>query len=323
MRIFAAIPFALFLFSGSAFGWGCEGHQMVALIAHAHLTPEAAQAVDNLLRNNPIDAAVNRYCKDRPADPMADASTWADDVRATEKNGPWHYIDIPLAFHQTATADVMMWCPPIGPAIGTNDRTGCVVNALQYEWTILRQNATQAATRAKALRYVIHFVGDLHQPLHTTDNNDRGGNCTVINFFSDAQATNLHSIWDTKIIQRELAEKKMTQEKYAEDLDRRFSKRWEDWGTAKTGIAEWVWEGHRVATEVTYGDLKPAISVEDPDQPTDCDEEKARVAALHIAISGAYFDRSVPATEEQLVKAGYRLASILNQTFTPPEAKKN
>jgi hypothetical protein len=169
---------------------------------------------------------------------------------------------------------------------------------------------------------VIHFVEDLHQPLHTTDNDDQGGNCTVIGFFSDEKPTNLHSIWDTRLIQRELAEKKMTQEQYAADLDRRFAGRWNDWGTSQTGIAEWVWEGHKLAADVVYGDLKPAIPVEDPDQPTDCDAEKARVAALHINVSGAYFDQSMPVVDEQLAKAGYRLAAILNQTFAPADAKK-
>src|SRR5277367_4546306 len=100
MRTLLVVILALPILSAPAFGWGCEGHQMIALIARAHLTPEASAAVDNLLRNNPIDDAVKRFCKDRPADLMADSSTWADDVRTTEKTGPWHYVDIPLAFHQ-------------------------------------------------------------------------------------------------------------------------------------------------------------------------------------------------------------------------------
>jgi len=65
-----------------AFGWGCEGHQMIALIARAHLTPVASAQVDRLLAAVPIDPGLNSYCKDRPADPMADAATWADDIRA-------------------------------------------------------------------------------------------------------------------------------------------------------------------------------------------------------------------------------------------------
>jgi hypothetical protein len=322
MRVFFAVIFALPLLSGPAFGWGCDGHQIIALIARAHLTPEASAGVDKMLRDNPIDPALDRFCKDRSADIMADVSTWADDVRNGEKNGPWHQMDIPRGFRQTATADVMMWCPPIGRTPDGTGWTGCVINALQYQWTILRQKAAAPATRAKALRYVIHFASDLHQPLHTTDNDDLGGNCTVIAFFSEAQPSNLHSIWDSKIIQREFVLNNTTRDKYAADLDRRFSGRWDDWGTSKTGIAEWVWEGHRLATDVTYGALKPSIPVEDPDVPTDCDAEKARVAALHIAVSDEYFKKSAPVIEEQLAKAGYRLAAILNQTFAPADGKK-
>ena len=73
---------------------------------------------------------------------MADASTWADDVRTTEKNGPWHQMDIPLSVRQTATSDVMTWCPPIGRTTDGKGWTGCVIDALQYELGILRQKAT-------------------------------------------------------------------------------------------------------------------------------------------------------------------------------------
>src|SRR4051812_43590773 len=94
LRVFFLAP-AFFVFAPSAFGWGCEGHQMVALIARARLTPGVSAAVNELLRSVPIDAALKRYCQDRPNDPMADASTWADDVRNDEKTGEWHYVDIP------------------------------------------------------------------------------------------------------------------------------------------------------------------------------------------------------------------------------------
>src|SRR5580658_603252 len=109
MRIAIAALF-LPLFANSAFGWGCEGHQIIALIARAHLTPTASNVVDQLLRENPIDPALNRFCRDRPNDLMADSATWADDARNIEKTAEWHYIDIPLAVH--ADPDAMQWCKP-------------------------------------------------------------------------------------------------------------------------------------------------------------------------------------------------------------------
>ena len=87
---------------------------MIALIARAHLTPEASAAVDQLLRENPIDPTLNRFCKDRPADLMADSATWADDARNIEKTGEWHYIDIPLAIDTRCGSRKR--CPEMVPA---------------------------------------------------------------------------------------------------------------------------------------------------------------------------------------------------------------
>src|SRR5580692_2679659 len=135
MRIAFSLLAALPMLSGSAFGWGCEGHQMIALIARAHLTPAASTAVDRLLRASPIDPVLNRFCKDRPNDPMADSATWADDARNIEKTAEWHYIDIPLAIHTgtVPAGDAMKWCPPL-----SDGRPGCIATAIDYEWAILR-----------------------------------------------------------------------------------------------------------------------------------------------------------------------------------------
>src|SRR5580658_3704575 len=84
MRIAIAALF-LPLFANSAFGWGCEGHQIIALIARAHLTPTASNVVDQLLRENPIDPALNRFCKDRPNDLMADSATWPTILKISKR----------------------------------------------------------------------------------------------------------------------------------------------------------------------------------------------------------------------------------------------
>ena len=132
--LIAAIP----LLSVSAFGWGCEGHQMVALIARAHLTPAASKAVDQLLRDNPIDPALSRFCTDRPSDLMADSATWADDARTIEKTADWHFIDIPLAVPADPANEqaAMKWCKP-----AAGGKPGCIVSAIDYEWAILRDTS--------------------------------------------------------------------------------------------------------------------------------------------------------------------------------------
>jgi hypothetical protein len=299
---------------------------MIALIARSHLTPEASTAVDQLLRENPIDPTLNRFCKDRPADLMADSATWADDARNIEKTGEWHYIDIPLAIDTGAVpeSDALKWCPPL-----TDGRPGCIVTAIDYEWGILRDVKQTGAARAKALRYLIHFLGDLSQPLHATDNHDRGGNCTAIRFFpttnpDSEKPKNLHAIWDYELLarglsSRELSSNKMTQPEYARKLDESFLSDWNAWGQSKTDITGWVWESHKLAGSVAYGDLKPRIPVEPAtaglaDQ-AGCDTERDKVAALHIAVGAEYAAEALSVIREQLARAGYRLAGLLNQTF--------
>jgi hypothetical protein len=307
------------LLAGTAFGWGCDGHQMVALIARAHLTPEVSAAIDQLLAQNPIDPALKRYCQDPPPDPMADAATWADDVRTSAKTGQWHFVDIPLTV--TAHAGALdAWCPPIAP-VGAGkdnpgkDNPGCVTNAIDYHLAILRDKTRPAADRAVALRYIIHFVGDIHQPLHDSDNDDRGGNCTAMKFFDEERPANLHAIWDSKLLARELAAKKTTSAAYAHALDERFATEGQAWRGEKPDPVAWAWEGHQLAMDTTYGDLSPAIPVETPNPVVDCDAERDKVSGLHIAISEKYFGDTAPKIDRQIAKAGNRLAALLNQAF--------
>jgi S1/P1 Nuclease len=311
--LLATIPFC----NGSAFGWGCQGHQIVALIARAHLTPAASAAVDRLLRENPIDASLVRFCKDRPDDPMADAATWADDQRNVDKSTEtWHFIDIPLAVHSGSVPEreAMKWCAP--PAAGG---PGCIVSALDDQLATMRDGSRPSAARAQALRYVIHFAGDIAQPLHASDNHDQGGNCTSIAFFAEQKPRNLHAIWDTQFIARALDADHLTQPQYARKLDERFAGRWAEWGEPKANFLAWAWDSHSIAESVAYGDLKPRIPTEpagagqaDKDA---CSIEREQVSGLHISIGDSYDSEALPVIREQLAKAGYRLAGLLNSTF--------
>jgi hypothetical protein len=317
MRIALSLVTVLPLFAGCAFGWGCPGHQTVALIARARLTPAASAAIDQLLRENPIDPALNRSCRDRPDDLMADAASWADDLRNVDKSTErWHFIDIPLAVHAGSIpeSDAMKWCPPLpdgGP--------GCIVAAFAAQSAILRDRTQPPAARAQALRFVIHFIGDDSQPLHISDNHDQGGNCTSILFFAEAKPRSLHSIWDTQVIARALDRGPFTRPQYAGQLDERFSAHWKEWGEAPVNFLAWTWDSHRIAESVVYSDLKPAIPVQpaaagEADKEA-CDVGRANTAALHIAAGDEYEAEALPVIEQQLAKAGYRLAGMLNSIF--------
>lgn len=310
MRVFF-VSLTLVLSTTSAFGWGCEGHQMIALMARTQLKPATSAAVDKLLKENPISPTLSRFCKDRPADIMADLSTWADDARSGEGTAAWHFVDIPMTLTKVPdNKSIDKWCPEAGG----NDGSGCVTKAILSQWQVLKDKTKPAEERARALRYVIHFVQDTHQPLHDSDNTDHGGNCTAVTYLNEEKPANLHAIWDYKILQTEMLRKKLNQATYASAINTEFAKQRAKWAKEKVDPEAWAWEGHSLATNLTYGLLRPLIPVEPPGE-TDCNAERAKVAALHIAIGDDYVDKSLPAIREQLAHAATRLAILLNQTL--------
>jgi len=306
--------YGLFLLFGpsATYAWGCKGHQTVALIAEKHLTPEAKQFVQKLLTENPIDPKLNRYCGGSSRDAMTDASTWADDVRGEHKNGPWHYIDIPRGSKRG----------PLDPYCG---QEGCVTKALSEQLSILKDPKADTAKRADALRYVIHFVGDLHQPLHTTTNADEGGNCVPVKYFrrnvhehNHSFSPNLHSLWDTAIPERDMEGADPAE--YAEALETVYATEIDSWQKAGIHVDEWVWEGFDFAESTVYGNLTPKIAVE-PNVPvhscSDDDNVGERLLHQNITAGEVYQEKAAPVAEKRIAEAGVRLAMILNDAAKP------
>jgi hypothetical protein len=281
--LFSLCGLMLLFWPSATFAWGCKGHQTVALIAEKHLTPEAKQFVQKLLTENPIDPKLNRYCGGATRDAMADASTWADDVRGERKNGPWHYIDIPRGSQHG----------PLEPFCGPE---GCVTRAISEQLAILKDPKADGAKRADALRYIIHFVGDLHQPLHTITNADEGGNCVPVKYFrrnphehNHSYSPNLHSLWDTAILERD-AEGADAPE-YAETLDALYATEMESWQKAGIHVDEWAWEGYDFAEGVVYGDLTPKIAIEPNVAVHSCADDNnigERLLRQNIVVGEAY-----------------------------------
>lgn len=190
---------AMVLSATPAFGWGCEGHRTMALIALQQLTPNARAAASRLLQGEPSDSGLHPFCGASGLVPFADLSTWADDIRERRKDtAPWHFIDIPLGASRDHMNDA---CPAT---------SGCVTSAIRRNLDVLRSTSAAEKEKAEALLFVIHLVGDLHQPLHAVTNNDHGGNCVPVTFFSDdpkpgshgSYHPNLHSVWDTDLVER-------------------------------------------------------------------------------------------------------------------------
>jgi S1/P1 Nuclease len=310
----------------SSWAWGCEGHQIIALIAEKHLSPHAAKMSRQILAESPIDKKLSRYCKQTGLDPFVDSSTWADDERSVEPDtGPWHFIDIPRG---APKGDVGQYCPP---------STGCVITALAAQVRVLRRSAATAQERADALRFVIHLVGDIHQPLHATTNDDMGGNCVPVTFFGlaphernlerESYSPNLHGVWDVGIIEHfappEDAQAPTPQQIADETgeagkIDRDFRAQFSSWRPGAIDFAAWAWESHELAEKVAYGQLPHKIAIERPRMVESCaddDHISTRMLRLDERLGEDYENAAAPVVQQQLAKGGARLAALLNSIW--------
>jgi len=302
------------LFASPAFPWGCEGHRTVALIALEQLTPHARSMAASLLQGEPSDPSLHRFCGASGLDPFADMSTWTDDIRDKRKNtAPWHFIDISLG----STREHMYEACP--------STTGCVTSVIRGQLDVLRSESAGNNEKAEALMFVIHFLGDLHQPLHAADNNDRGGNCVPVTFFGRKPVEahsgenfrpNLHGVWDTDLVER--VAKEHNPARFAHDLHVEFGAEMDSWKQQVVNLDDWAWESHQLAEQVSYGGLSKKVPVEAPSPVESCADDNhiaERMNQLHEKIDKRYLSEASPVIRQQLAKAGTRLAMLLNQIW--------
>lgn len=307
--------FAIVGLAPSARGWGCTGHQVVAVIAEEHLSPHARDMVAQILAAGPIDPALRRFCGANTLDAFADSSTWADDQRSIQPDtAGWHFIDIPRG---VAKGDIAPYCPP---------STSCITRAIDDQMAILRNINASAQARADALRYIIHFFGDLHQPLHATSNNDLGGNCVPVSFFGaapqernvtkESYAPNLHGIWDTDILERFAGGQ--TPQQFADEMSVKFKGQIPAWLRERVDVVSWAWESHQLAEDSVYGALPRKVAIETPVEVKACSDDQhisTRMLNLHEQVGADYQAAAEGVIQEQLTKAGIRLAAALNAVW--------
>jgi hypothetical protein len=273
--------------------------------------------VERLLRENPVDPQSGRYCGGGDLGLLAAASTWADDIRRQRpETAPWHYTNIPRAAPRHPLAE---YC----------GATGCITKALAEELVILKDKSAAPAKRAEALRFVVHFVGDLHMPLHSSDNNDLGGNCVPVNYFrrrprahNNSFSPNLHSIWDTAMLERDM--EGADPPEYADFLQEIFAAKVQAWRSAGVRVDDWAWESHDFAEAVAYADLIPKIPIESPVPVHSCADANhigERMLARHVFAGEAYQHAASTVTEQRLTQAGIRLAMILNEAAVAAPSK--
>jgi hypothetical protein len=262
--------------------WGDLGHRVTALIAYRHLTPAARGALDALLASDP----------DTLTEPdFASRATWADRYRnAHRETAAWHFIDIEIDHPDLERA--CFGFPPLAASQAASEGPAqdCVVNKIDEFAAELRNSRTAPAERVLALKFLIHFIGDLHQPLHAADHDDKGGNCIGLEP-PYRRERNLHAYWDVGVVDA----LGRSAEGIADKLDARVTvEKMKEWsaGSART----WALESFSIAQRDVY-----AL----PSLPT-CR------AGGSITLSARYEAAAEEDAAAQLLKAALRMASVLN-----------
>ena len=261
------IPFrhallATLLVPALAGAWGPHGHRIIGELAQRQLAPRTTAAVADLLR-------------DEPEPTLAGVANWADELRASDpdfarRTARWHYVNI----HS----------PDCDYAPARDCRDGnCVIAAIDDQLRVLGDRTQPRASRVQALKFVVHFTGDVHQPFHAGNRDDRGGNDFQVNY--RGHGSNLHALWDNTILPRQAAN--------------------------PAGYA-----AHLAATPVAAADARvgPSSAQHWAEESCRTINANALYPATHV-VDDAYLDTHRALAQQRLRLAGARLAAELNATL--------
>jgi hypothetical protein len=273
------------LICSQARAWGDLGHEIIALIAYRHLAPAARAALDALLASDSDTLTAGDF---------ASRATWADKYRdAHRETAAWHFVDIEIDQPDLERACFGFPTVPAGQWASLGPAQDCVVNKIDEFAAELKSPSTAAAERILALKFLIHFMGDLHQPLHAADHRDRGGNCISLSPPFEAQ-NNLHAYWDVSVVNA-LGH---SAAQIADQLDARLSagdiKAWTQ-GSPQT----WAMDTFEIGRRDAY-----AL----PATPT-CQSGGS------VALTPAYHAQAEKDAATQLLKAAVRTAAVLNEAL--------
>lgn len=254
--------YLLFVLSASfaLISWGFKGHQAVATIAENHLTAQAKAQVKELLGTQSL----------------ADVATWADEVRnepAFKATGNWHFANLPLglSFEQFSTEV---------KAQGEDN----VYGAMQKARIVLTHSKSTKAQKIEALKFLVHFVGDAHQPMHISRKEDKGGNTIQVRF--DNQGTNLHSLWDSKLIDYQ----GLSVVEMSKQYDKATPAEIKQWQNDLP--IQWLWESYQISSKL-YAEVEKNNKL---------DED--------------YYRNHIGIIERRIDQGGIRLAGLLNDIYS-------
>ena len=273
IQLVIALGAAAALIPSPAFAWGKTGHRVVAAIADTQLSGLARAHVEQILG---------------PGESLDEAANWPDEMRAApgefwQKTAtPWHYVTLNGIIYDHA--------PPEGDAL----------EALGRFSKMLQDPNASLADKQLALRFVVHLVGDLHQPLHVGKCCDRGGNDVKVTFFG--KPTNLHAVWDSQLVDDE----QLSFTELAAKLERRISPRdVVDWWDINPH--DWISESAEIRDTVYPAPGTP------PKKGAKGKDKKVP------ELSYSYVYKFHPVMERRLSQGGVRLAAYLNALFAEPQ----
>jgi hypothetical protein len=271
--------------------WGDEGHEIVGLIAEHYLTPSVRARVQALLATD--DSGLT-------ARDIAHEATWADKYRDSDRDGSrrryygtrqWHFVDLELDSVDLNRACHGRPALPEGTPASRGPEDGCIVDKIEEFRAELRNPRTDPRERRLALQFLVHLVGDVHQPLHAADDHDQGGNREIVSA-PGIGTENLHHDWDTEFVARLGADETDIAGRLIARITDAERRQW-----MRGTPVDWALESFSVAKTHAYGAL-PA-----PNEPH------------HYQLPESYVVDAIGVTAEQLSKAGVRLAFILNQAL--------
>lgn len=273
MRGVLAVGLLLCLGVQLGWAWGREGHRLTALVAEQYLTAEAKTQVAQLLGK----------------ETLADVAPWADSYREDHpETGKWHFVDIP---GPEAKFDRSRDCP-VSQADPKSPWRDCVTDRILYFEGRLGDESLSVQERALALKFLVHFIGDVHQPFHALGD-ERGGNGIAVSFLGSNRCgsynCNLHGVWDTTIIENQgLNEKKYTEKLLQEIKDNN-------------------WERLAGGEPTTWANVSHHYAVE-------------AMVPNGALITREYVTEETKVVDAQLAMGGLRLARVLNRILVAPEA---
>jgi S1/P1 Nuclease len=272
IQVLAVLAAAAAVLPSPALAWGKTGHRVIAAIADTQLSGLARAHVEEILG---------------PGESLDEAANWPDEMRADpaafwQKTAtPWHYVTLNGIIYDHA--------PPEGDALEALGR---------FSRTLQDPNAS-LADKQLALRFIVHLVGDLHQPLHVGKCCDRGGNDVKVSFFG--KPTNLHAVWDSQLVDDE----QLSFTEMAAKLERHISPqdvvKWWD-----INPRDWISESAEIRDTVYPPPPKPA-------------KGKKVKKPLLPELSYSYVYKFTPVMERRLSQAGVRLAAYLNALYAEPQ----